>query len=137
MTRISANARNYVRSRATEEMDATCRIERVTAPVYNETTLIASPGSRTTIYEGKCRVWELSSSSVVMVGENETTIQSTNLSIPWDVNPVPDKDDEALIVACPSDSSLVNKRFQIQSSAKSGALRPTRRFSVTELGWQK
>jgi hypothetical protein len=130
---ISPRAVAYVRKRATAVMQYTCRIERIQPPTYNTTSLLGTPGSRTTIYEGVCRVWETSGGSPVQVTETEVIVQNTNLSIPWDVNVVPQKHDEVLITASPTDTLMVGKRFQIESSAKFGEMRATRRFNVVSL----
>lgn len=130
---ISQRAINFVRKRATEVMQYTCKIERVTNGDHNETTLVYTPGSRTTIYEGVCRIWEVSGASTVVVSDTDVVMQSTNLSIPWDVSVVPQHFDEVLILTAPTDPALVNKRFQIQSSAKAGELRATRRFTVISM----
>jgi hypothetical protein len=134
---ISPLARKYVRSRATAVMEYTCLIERVQKPSYDNTTLVAAPGSRETLYEGICRIWEVSGASTVLVGENDITYQSTQLSIPWDTSTVVRKGDEGVILTAPADSQMVGKRFQIDTVAKAGELRATRRFSITLLQAQK
>lgn len=131
---ISPRAKKFVRDRATSVMRYTCRIERVIAPTYDNTTLVASPGSRTTIYEGVCRVWEVSGGSPVVLGDTDIVIQSTNLSIPWNTSVLPRRNDEVLILTAPDeDPVMVGKRFQIQTSAKAGELRATRRFEVSAM----
>ena len=130
---ITENAINYVRSKATDVMSSECIIERVTPPGFNTTTGTATPGSRSTIYEGPCRVWEVTSGAPVLIAEDEVTMQSTQLSIPWDTSPVPRKNDEVEITSSRTDAFLVGKRFQIDSSAKAGEMRATRRFAVKAL----
>lgn len=130
MVGISPRALAYVRKQATEIMQAQCRIERVNPPTFNQTTGTAVPGSRTTIYEGRCRIWEAAGASVTFVGEDDVSLQSTQLSIPWDVNVLPKKDDEVQMISHNTDALIVGKRFVIDSSAKAGELRATRRFSV-------
>lgn len=128
---ITSRARGYVRSRATAVMEYECRIERVQKPTYNSTSLVATAGGRTTIYTGVCRIWEISGAQSVAVGDVDLDIQNTQLSTPWDA-PVARKNDEVIILNAPAqDSHLINKRFQIQSSAKAGELRATRRYAVT------
>ena len=134
---ISEYARSYVRGRATEVMEYTCVIERVQRPSYDEDTLHATPGSRETIYQGVCRVWEVSGPSAVVLGETDIQMMSTQLSIPWDTPEVVRKDDEVKILSAPQDPQMVGRRFQIQSVAKAGELRATRRFSVTMLAEQR
>lgn len=128
---ISSRARAFVRKRATEVMEYTCRIERVARPSYDEDTLLASPGSRTTVYTGICRIWEVASASQVLVGESDISMQHTQLSIPWNTPEVVKKNDEVIILTAPQDSQIVGKRFQIDSVAKAGELRATRRFNVS------
>ena len=131
---ISDRAKRFVRDRATAVMRYTCRIERVIPPTYDPGTLIASPGDRTTVYEGVCRIWEVSGGSPVMLGDTDLIVQSTNLSIPWDVSVLPRRNDEVLILTAPGEDPVtIGKRFQIQTSAKAGELRATRRFEVTAM----
>lgn len=128
---ISDRARDYVRRRATAVMSATCRIERVTPPVFNQSTGRATTGSKTTIYEGRCRIWEVSAAQApVMVGEEDILMPTTQLSIPWDVNPVPGRRDQVEIIDHDSDASMIGQRYEIQSGAKAGDLRATRRFLI-------
>lgn len=132
---ISSRALDYVRSRAENIMQATCRIERVLKPTFDQSTGNATAGGRQTIYEGPCRIWEVSGGNVVMVGEDEVSMQNTQLSIPWDVDPVPIKYDQVQILAHNTDDSLIGKRFEILSGAKAGELRATRRFAIQ--GYQR
>lgn len=128
---VTARAREYVRSRIERFQEYECRIERVAAPTYDETTLRAVGGSRDTLYEGPCRLWAVSGSSLVMVTENDFSQQDTMLSIPWDVDAVIKRHDEVKIISANTDSQVVGLRFEIQSIEKAGELRATRRFQVT------
>jgi hypothetical protein len=131
---ISQTAIDYVRRTATSIMISTCRIERVNKPSFNTDTGRAVPGSKTTIYEGPCRIWEVSGGAPILVSEDEVTMQSTQLSIPWNASPVPERNDEVEILTSP-DPAVVGKRFVIDTSAKAGEMRATRRFAVR--GYQK
>lgn len=107
-----------------------CKAERVQKPSYNETSLVAIPGSRTTLYTGVCRVWEVSGGAVTVIGEVDIAMSTTNISFPYDA-PVFKMMDEIVITSAPDqDTALVNKRFQIQSKAMAGELRATRRYIV-------
>jgi hypothetical protein len=132
---ISAEARQYVRARATEVMEYTCRITRGSRPEgYDEDTLVYTPeGLADVIYEGVCRIWELSGASMLMVGDADIYQQATQLSIPWDSPEVILRYDEVVILTAPQDSQVVGKRYEIQTVAKAGELRATRRFEVTGL----
>lgn len=112
-------------------MECTCRIERVTNGQYDEDDLIYTAGTRELLYEGPCRLWEVSQASQVQVGETDISMYSTQLSIPWDTQADIRRHDEAVILTSPSDEQVIGKRFEIQSVAKAGQLRATRRFTVS------
>lgn len=128
--RVSSRARRYVQARATAHMYSTCIIERVGAPVFSDVTGIATAGARVQIYEGVCRIWEVSGAQPLAVGEDTLTLQSTNLSIPWDVEVVPRRDDEIEITSSLTDADLVYRRYRILDVVKGGDIRATRRFNV-------
>jgi hypothetical protein len=132
---ISAEARRYVRTRATEVMEYTCQVTRGHAPEgYDEDTLIYTPaGLAEVIYEGICRIWEVTNANSVVVGDMDVYQVNTNLSIPWDSMVIIKRFDEVEILTAPQDSLMVGKRFEIQSGAKAGELRATRRYEVTGL----
>jgi hypothetical protein len=123
-------ARAYLRSRIQVFMDAECIITRRTAPIFDIDTGSASGGTAETIYEGDCRIWEVTGAGSVVVNEQDVEFQSTQLSLPWDIFPVPIKNDYVKIVSCPQDSNMNGRTFEIQDMVKSGTLRPTRRFSI-------
>jgi len=133
MSLISQRARDFVRTRATEVMDYSCRAERVSHGGYDETTLHSTSATRTTLYEGPCRLFEVAGAVALNLGDTEMEIQSTQISLPWD-SPLLKKDDEIVLTATPTDVGMVGKRFQVQSSAKAGELRATRRYAVTSMG---
>lgn len=133
---ISTRARNYVRRRATAQMTHHCRIERITNPTFVETAddLLASPGDRTLIYEGICRLWEVAgNAAAVQVGQDEFVMQTTQLAIPWDSDPVPFRDDEVEITDSSTDAHMVGRRYRIMDVAKAGDLRASRRFQLQGL----
>jgi len=130
---ISAEARMWVRNRATEVMEYTCQITRGSRPEgYDEDTLVfTAEGPRELVYEGPCRIWEVANASSVVVGDTDIYQMSTNLSIPWNAPEVIKRYDEAKILTAPQDSQMIGKRYEIQTIAKAGELRATRRFEVT------
>jgi hypothetical protein len=130
---ISAHARQWVRNRATGVMEYTCQITRSGTPEgYDEDTLVyTSAGVGQVVYEGVCRIWELAGAAAVVVGDTEIYQQTTQLSIPWDSPEVIERYDEVKILTAPQDSQVVGKRYEIQTVAKAGELRATRRFEVT------
>jgi hypothetical protein len=132
---ITAYARKYVRDRATEVMEYTCQITRGGVPAgYDEDTLVYTAGGLAeVIYEGPCRVWEVSTGGVVVVGDTDVYTQATNLSLPWDTPAVIKRYDEVEILTAPQDSQMVGERFEIATTAKAGELRATRRFEVISM----
>lgn len=127
---ISQEAVDYVRQKATEVMQYTCIIHRVNPPNYSPTTLVATPGSKTVLYSGPCRVWEVQGGGPVVIAETDIVQQNTQLSIPWDSTAVIKPKDEVTITAAPTDPQMVGKKFQVASIARAGELRATRRFVV-------
>jgi hypothetical protein len=129
---ITAEARKYVRSRAREVMEYTCQITRGSAPAgYDESTLVyTAQGVAELVYEGPCRIWELTGGSAIMVGEAEIYQQPTQLSIPWDESAVIRRYDQVLVTGAPQDSQMVGERFEIQTVTKGGELRASRRFEI-------
>lgn len=131
---ISAYARSYVRRRATEVMEYTCRIERRSGKAgYDDDTLAHIQAPREVLYEGRCRVWEVTAGGAVVVGDTDVYTQATNLSIPWDTPVVIKRYDEVQILTAPQDSQMVGERFEIATTAKAGELRATRRFEVISM----
>jgi len=132
-TPISAEAKRFVRHRATDVMDNTCQIYRGSTPDgYDEDTLVFTPeGPRELVYEGPCRIWEIAGAASVVVGDAEIYQQSTQLSIPWDEPAIIRRYDEVVVTSAPEDSQMNGKRYEIQTVAKAGELRATRRFEVT------
>lgn len=132
---ISAEARQWVRARATEVMEYTCQITRGGVPEgYDEDTLVyTAAGVSQVIYEGVCRIWEVANTSSIMVGDVDIYQTNTNLSIPWDTTAIVKRYDEVEILTAPQDPQMVGKRYEIATVAKAGELRATRRFEVTGL----
>lgn len=130
---ISAEARRWVRHRATDVMEYTCRITRGGVPEgYDEDTLVYTPvGLAEVVYEGPCRIWEVAGAASITVGDADVYQQSTQLSIPWDSPEVIKRYDVVTILTAPHDSQMVGEQFEIQTIAKAGELRASRRFEIT------
>lgn len=126
---ITSRARSYVRSRASREMTYSVVAERVTRPSYEVDSLDGTPGARTELFESAARIWEITGGTSINIGEADLDIQSVQVSLPWDTELLK-KNDEIRVVEAPLDSAMVGKRYQVQSSAKAGDLRATRRYSV-------
>lgn len=126
---ITGRARTYVRTRAAREMSYVVVAERVTRPDYDTDSLAGIPGTRETLFESSARIWEITGGTSINIGESDLDIQSVQISMPWDTELLK-KNDEIRVVEAPLDSVMVGKRYQVQSSAKAGDLRATRRYSV-------
>ena len=130
---ITAQSRKYVRARATAVMEYTCTIYRGDRPEgYDEDTLVyTETGPMDLVYEGPCRIWEVAGAASFVVCDTDIYQQSTQLSIPWDSPEVILRYDVVTITSAPQDSQIVGKQYEIQTVAKAGELRATRRFEVT------
>lgn len=129
---VTSLARNYVRTRIEDVMAYECRVERVSAGGLND-DLIYESGSRSTLYVGKFRLWEITGATGLNVGGEDLMLESTQASFPYD-SPLFRKDDEIVITAAPvQDLLLLGSRYQIQTKAKAGELRATRRYTVTSV----
>lgn len=133
---LTERGTRVVRQMATAQMLQTCVVERLTAPSFDNTTLVASPGTRTTIYTGVCRIWEQDSPSQVTFGsQTDFLAYSTVLSLPWDTPTanIPELLDEVEITASPTDDQWVGARFRIQTLKQGGQMRATRSFVLERL----
>lgn len=119
-----------VRSRALLFMTSTVQIRKAVKPTFDINTGRAASGSGALVYEGLARIWEVTQGGSVVVGEDDVNLENTQLSIPWNISPVPQKGDLVKVLTS-DDANLVGRVFAIRSAAKSGLLRPTRRFNVT------
>ena len=129
---VSSLARSYVRTRAEMVMSYECRVERVAKGAIGDDLRYTS-GTHTTLYEGKFRLWEITGATGLNVGGQDLMLESTQASFPYD-SPLFRKDDEIVITAAPAqDLLLLGNRYQIQTKAKAGELRATRRYTVTSV----
>lgn len=132
---LNPRSTRIVRQLATSQMLQACKVERVQAPSYDANTLVASPGSRITVYTGKCRIWEQANPSMVQISGTDFLAYSTVLSLPWDTAEanIPRLMDEVEITVSPTDSTWVGARFRIQTLRQGGQMRPTRSFVLERL----
>lgn len=127
---ISNRARAYIRSRAEANLTYECRIERVSAGTFDVDDSIYTAGEATELYEGPCRVWQVSGGNAVDINSEGLVLQQTKISIPWNEGIGVKRDDEVKILAATYDAALVGKRFRIMDVDKGGDLRATRTFTV-------
>lgn len=130
---ITKRGTRLVQNLATAQMFQTCAIERLAAATYDTDTLVAVPGTRSTIYTGRCRVWEQENPSAVsMVGTDFLSYQ-TILSLPWDTSAEVRLMDEMELTGSPTDALWVGARFRVQNAKFGGNLRATRSFVLERL----
>jgi hypothetical protein len=123
--------RVYVRRQATAIMQYTCRAERPSRPSYDDGDLLGTPGAKTVIWDAQpCRIWEIQGAQMVDLNGAVSMVENLQLSTPWNA-PVLKRGDEIVItVASDEDTFMQGKRFQVNSGARAGALRATRRYNV-------
>lgn len=128
--RQSLYGREYIRARAEDLMEDQCRIFRPgpTQLVYDPETRRATHSPTTTIYLGKCRVWEVPAGGQFVLGEVEYTTSQLWMSIPHNA-PIPNQDDQVEILES-VDGSLQGKFLKITSIVRGGNLRSSRRMHV-------
>lgn len=132
---VSPYARNYVRGHATAHMYYTVRIVRMKQGVFDEDTGGIATAINLEIYDGPARIWTVSGPQVIAVGEDQMSFTQTNMSIPWDSDPVPHRDDIATVSTYDphpgyGDSALLGRSFRILDVQLGGQMFATRRMSV-------
>lgn len=128
--RISPFSRSYIRTRSSELMSDVCQILRPGPGrvVYDVATKRAKNTSRTFIYTGKCRLWEVPSGQSQAYNDQDLVISQMFLSLPWDAT-VPEPEDQVLITTS-DDPSIEGQYYQVESIVRSGGLRAARRVLV-------
>ena len=129
VARISPYAAKYLRRRGEDLLTDTCRITRARVttldPVTNEFSHDAGP----VIYEGACRLWQNSSGMSVQVGDENMAVSTVYLSLPWDIDPIPEMEDLVEILTA-QDPAVVGTTLFLGSPTRGGNLRGTRRYLV-------
>lgn len=125
---IGTYPRDHIRQRATDLMSAAVRISRP-GTEYDPVTRRDTSTEGDLIYEGPARIWEVPAGSQIVIGEEEVTVTSTYLSIPFWVHPLPESDD-LIVVTQSDDEDLIGRSLDIISVVRGGGLRASRRFQV-------
>lgn len=81
------------------------------------------------IYVGPCRVWEADAGMSVTLGGEDIHVANTYISLPWDIDPIPEMEDIALMVDS-DDVDVVGRTYTLGAPARGGNLRATRKFLV-------
>lgn len=136
---ISPRAKTYVRRAAEAQFACTVRIFQTTVQALNTGTGLYTAVEGADVYAGPARIWSVDGAGVIATGEGDFAMQSTYCSIPWDHTPVPEVDQQVLVVSS-DDTGLIGRTFRIMSVDGGGQMRATRRMQITGLtenrSWQ-
>lgn len=131
---VSAYASAYARRRVQSYMTATGRILRMGALSEDQVTGVVSSGVPTTLYTGKMRIWSVSASGVLVLGEADIDTRTTYVTIPF-ATVVPRTDDIVIVDDFGSDEDLETKTFRVIGVDGGGLTRASRRLTV--VAWQQ
>ena len=126
--RVAAYARQAVISYHNIELEVT---RQLVSSLDEVTGLITTTfDGEFTGYAGSGRFWLSNDGVVTNVGEGDYSTISTNISIPWDADPVPELDEYVVITSSYEDSTLEGKIYRIMGVDGGGFLRAARRLQV-------
>ena len=128
---VSNYARRYVRARAEAQMTCHVRIYRHEDPVFDDETGLMTSSHGTKIYEGDARLWYAQGGNVVELGDADINMMNTYVSIPWDSDPVPHRDDIVMVDSCALDPDLVDRAFRVMNTDGGGLMNATRKMTVS------
>jgi hypothetical protein len=133
---VSPYARAYVRRHATAHMYYTVAISRMTDPVFDTESGVMVAAVNRMIYFGPARIWTVSGPQVLGVGEDQMSFDQSFVSIPWDTDPIPNRDDIVTVqdydpVYYYGDEQLVGRSFRVTNVQLGGQMYATRRLNVT------
>jgi hypothetical protein len=117
----------------------TVSITRMVQGVFDEATGGIKPEIGFEVYTGPARIWTVSGPQVIAVGEDQMSFTQTNISIPWDADPVPHRDDIATVLTYEphtgfGDPALLDRSFRVLDVQLGGQMYATRRMSVLAIG---
>lgn len=130
-----------LRARAFAEanMQATVRIERPTAPVFDRSTGELGMAPDALVYQGKARVYGVQGPATYALGDEPQYFSSSFVSIPHGAAE-PRIDDVVEVLTHP-DASLVGRFFRIQDVEAGGQMPAVKRLQVVGIqpsrGWSE
>ena len=127
----SSFSRRYIQRRAMSVMVDTITIHRPTDGTFNTNTGLLTADISQKIYEGKARIYSVDGPSVINVGEADLVMRNTNISIPANTSPVPNRDDIIMVLEAISDEDLQGRAFRVLDVSGGGLVRATRRMLCT------
>jgi hypothetical protein len=133
---VSPWARSYARRHATAHMYYTVAITRMVAGAFDEATGGITSQIGVAVYQGPARIWTVAGPMVISSGEDQMSFSQTNMSIPWDTDPVPRRDDIASVLDYQlrdgfGDPALLGRHFRILDVQLGGQMYAARRMSVS------
>ena len=132
MPTVSQRSQQYVRSRVQQHMAATITLYRYGTTEFDEDTGMVEIPTRSSIYEGKARIWQTNEGQAVIAGEADIATLTTNVSIPWE-SVMPHKDDVVVVKRNPGDVGLVGKAFRVLLVDGGGLIGGARRMQCSAL----
>lgn len=122
-----------VTKRIEQQMLATVTIYRGQLGALDTTTgRVGGLTNATTIYSGKARIWTMSGSGVVTLGEGTVDTRSTIVSIPLSARPLPARDDLVLIGDDNlSDADLDTRALRVLDVDGGGLIGAARKLTCT------
>ena len=111
----------------------TVAIHRPGDTTFNNQTGLNLATEKSSIYQGKARIYSVAGPQVISVGESDLTFRSTYISIPADVHPAPHRDDLVIVLEAVSDEDLQGKAFRVLDVEGGGLVRAVRRMQCTAL----
>lgn len=132
---VSPYARNYARTHMTAHMYYTIEIDRMAEGIFDEDSGHILPKVKMKIYQGPARIASVTGPQVLGLGEDQMAFVSTSISIPWDTDPVPNRDDIAVVLSYDphagfGDAALVGRAFRILNVEFGGQMFAVRRMSA-------
>lgn len=137
MIGISAFSRSYLRSRATYLMTDECIIHRPgpgNKVTYDKETKEAVRHGGDEVYEGPCRLWQVTGGGVTKDQDRDVVITTTYLSIPYDNGGEPL---DIVTITGSEDPDLVGRSLTIHSVTRGGGLRGSRVFRVAFVDYEE
>lgn len=108
----------------------TVKVIRTSNPTYDTTTLVASVGTLTTVYQGPGRVAEAAGNGIIQVGDEIMDTRLVTVYLPYNV-PIPQRDDIVLVVTDQSDTDMTARALKVLDVNGGGLLRMVREVSCT------
>ena len=102
--------------------------------VYDPATKRAARSDGTLIYEGPCRLWQVTGGGSTTFQDKEVVITTTYLSIPWNNEGEPK---DIVTITASVDDELVGRSLNIEAVTRGGGLRGSRVYRVAFVDFEE